>query len=143
MAEKTGIEELRLTTRDISDYDVLMKKRLGILKAHGLKLPDITRVIGTMDPLDGAVEFLEWLRSRVQVIILSDTFVEFAGPLMRKLAWPVRSRRRPRSSRMALSARTRPSLRVRRALIPCRIHFSSSARRLSNRAFSLSSAASC
>ena len=88
VAEKTGIEELRLTTRDISDYDVLMKRRLGILDAHGLKLSDITRVIGTMEPLDGASDFLDWLRSRTQVIILSDTFVEFAGPLMRKLGWP-------------------------------------------------------
>lgn len=88
VAEKTGIAELRLTTRDISDYDVLMKRRLGILDAHGLKLSDITRVIGTMEPLDGALDFLDWLRSRTQVVILSDTFVEFAGPLMRKLGWP-------------------------------------------------------
>ncbi len=88
VAEKTGIDELRLTTRDISDYDVLMKKRLGILDAHGLKLPDITQVIGTMEPLEGAVEFLDWLRETTQVIILSDTFVEFAGPLMKKLKWP-------------------------------------------------------
>lgn len=88
VAERTGIEALRLTTRDISDYDVLMKKRLSILDAHGLKLADITRVIGTMDPLDGALDFLNWARARTQVIILSDTFVEFAGPLMQKLGWP-------------------------------------------------------
>ena len=88
VAEKTGIEELRLTTRDISDYDVLMKKRLAILNAHKLKLSDITAVIATMEPLEGAVEFLDWLRSRVPVIIVSDTFEQFAGPLMKKLGWP-------------------------------------------------------
>jgi len=88
VAEKTGIEELRLTTRDISDYDVLMKKRLGILNANGLKLKDITDVIKTMDPLDGAFEFLEWMRSRTQVIVVSDTYVEFARPLLKKLGWP-------------------------------------------------------
>ncbi|MBW2176481.1 MAG: bifunctional phosphoserine phosphatase/homoserine phosphotransferase ThrH [Deltaproteobacteria bacterium] len=88
VAEKTGIEELRLTTRDISDYDVLMKKRLGILKANGLKLKNITDVIQTMDPLEGAFEFLEWMRSRTQVIVVSDTYVEFAKPLLKKLGWP-------------------------------------------------------
>ncbi len=88
VAERTGIEELRLTTRDISDYDVLMKKRLGILKTNNLKLHDITAVIDTMEPLEGALEFINWLRSVTQIIILSDTFVQFAGPLMRKLGWP-------------------------------------------------------
>ena len=88
VAEKTGIEELRLTTRDISDYDVLMKKRLSILEANDLKLSDITRVIDTMEPLPGAVDFVDWLRSRTQIIILSDTFTQFAGPLMKKLGWP-------------------------------------------------------
>lgn len=88
VAEKTGIDELRLTTRDISDYDVLMKKRLAILARHGLKLGDITQVIDTMEPLEGAVQFLDWLREVTQVIILSDTFVEFAGPLMKKLKQP-------------------------------------------------------
>jgi phosphoserine/homoserine phosphotransferase len=88
VAEKTGIADLRLTTRDIADYDVLMRKRLSILDAHGLKLKDITDVIAGMDPLKGAVEFIEWLRARTQVIILSDTFVQFAGPLMKKLGWP-------------------------------------------------------
>ena len=88
VAERTGIEELRLTTRDISDYDVLMKKRLGILKTNNLKLHDITDVIDTMEPLEGALEFINWLRSVTQIIILSDTFVQFAGPLMRKLGWP-------------------------------------------------------
>ena len=88
VAERTGIEELRLTTRDISDYDVLMKKRIGILKTNNLKLNDITEVIDTMEPLKGALEFINWLRSVTQIIILSDTFVQFAGPLMRKLGWP-------------------------------------------------------
>jgi len=88
VSEKTGIPELRLTTRDISDYDVLMKKRLGILERENLKISDIQNVIATLDPLEGAVQFLEWLRSTVQVIIVSDTFVQFAGPLMKKLGWP-------------------------------------------------------
>ena len=88
VAEKTGIEALRLTTRDISDYDVLMKKRIQILKTNHLKLKDIKAVIDTMAPLKGALEFINWLRSVTQVIILSDTFVQFAGPLMRKLGWP-------------------------------------------------------
>jgi phosphoserine / homoserine phosphotransferase len=88
VALKTGIEELKLTTRDISDYDVLMRKRLGILEHHGLKLKDITDVIATMAPMDGALEFLTWLRERTQVIIVSDTYVEFARPLMAKLGWP-------------------------------------------------------
>ena len=88
VAEITGIDDLKLTTRDISDYDVLMKKRLSILKEHGLKLPDIQAVIAKMEPLDGALEFLNWIRSRLQVIIVSDTYVEFAGPLLEKLGWP-------------------------------------------------------
>jgi phosphoserine / homoserine phosphotransferase len=88
VADRTGIDELRLTTRDISDYDVLMKRRLSILDANGLKLKDITDVIATMEPLPGAREFLDWLRARTQVIVVSDTFVEFARPLMEKLGWP-------------------------------------------------------
>lgn len=88
VAEKTGIEELRLTTRDISDYNVLMKRRLAILDEKGLKLKDITDVIATMEPLDGALEFLDWLRSQLQLIVVSDTYVEFAKPLMEKLKWP-------------------------------------------------------
>ena len=88
VAKKTGIEELKLTTRDISDYDVLMKKRLGILSENGLKLKDITDVIETMDPLDGALDFLNWTRERTQIIVVSDTYVEFARPLLRKLGWP-------------------------------------------------------
>lgn len=88
VAQKTGIEALRLTTRDISDYDVLMKGRLEILKEHKLKLADIQAVIATIEPLEGALQFLSTLRSRTQVLILSDTFTEFATPLMKKLAWP-------------------------------------------------------
>ncbi len=88
VALKTGIEELKLTTRDISDYDVLMTKRLGILKENNLTLKDIQAVIATLDPLDGAKEMLDWIRSRTQIIILSDTFEEFAGPLMAKLGYP-------------------------------------------------------
>ncbi len=87
-AEKTGIESLRATTRDIPDYDVLMKQRLRILDEHGLKLSDIQEVIGTLKPLDGAVEFVNWLRERFQVVILSDTFYEFSQPLMRQLGFP-------------------------------------------------------
>jgi phosphoserine/homoserine phosphotransferase len=88
VAEKTGIEDLRLTTRDIPDYDVLMKNRLAILQKNGLRLKDITDVIATMDPLDGALEFLDWLRSCTQIIMVSDTYEEFAKPLMEKLGWP-------------------------------------------------------
>lgn len=88
VAKHTGIEELKLTTRDISDYDVLMKKRLAILKEHKLTLHDIQAVIKKVDPLEGAAEFLDWLRSEHQLIIVSDTFVEFAGPLMEKLGRP-------------------------------------------------------
>jgi phosphoserine/homoserine phosphotransferase len=88
VSKKTGIQELRLTTRDISDYDILMKKRLGILAANGLKLKDITDVIETMDPLDGALEFLDWLHPQTQLVVVSDTYVEFAKPLLKKLGWP-------------------------------------------------------
>jgi len=88
VAQKTGIEALRLTTRDISDYDILMKGRLEILRKHRLTLADIQDVIATIRPLDGAKEFLDLLRSKTQVLILSDTFTEFAKPLMEQLAWP-------------------------------------------------------
>src|SRR5438309_9129050 len=88
VAEKTGIPELRRTTRDEPDYDKLMKWRLNILDQHGLKLSDIQRVIGTLRPLDGALDFLHALRLFIQVIILSDTFEEFAQPLLRHLEWP-------------------------------------------------------
>lgn len=87
-AERTGIDELRATTRDIPDYDVLMKQRLAILDQHKLGLPDIQAVIDDMGPMDGAREFVDWLRERFQVVILSDTFYEFAQPLMRQLGWP-------------------------------------------------------
>ena len=88
VAEKTGIKELRLTTRDVPDYDVLMKGRLKILDEHGLTLSDIQNVIGTLRPLEGALEFLRELRATTQVIILSDTFEEFARPLLRQMEWP-------------------------------------------------------
>lgn len=87
-AELTGIEELKATTRDIPDYDVLMKQRLRILKENNLGLPDIQKVIAELKPLDGAVEFVDWLRERFQVIILSDTFYEFSAPLMKQLGYP-------------------------------------------------------
>ena len=88
VAEKTGIPELRRTTRDEPDYDKLMRGRLALLDKHGLKLSEIQKVIGTLRPLDGAKEFLDELRSFVQVIILSDTFEQFASPLLRQLGWP-------------------------------------------------------
>jgi phosphoserine/homoserine phosphotransferase len=88
VAEKTGIKELRRTTRDEPDYDVLMRGRLKILDQHGLKLSDIQEVIGGLSPLEGAKEFLDALRARVQVIVLSDTFEQFASPLIRQLGWP-------------------------------------------------------
>jgi len=88
VAERTGIPELRRTTRDEPDYDKLMRGRLALLHKHGLKLSDIQQVIGTLEPLAGAKEFLDELRSVVQVIILSDTFEQFATPLLRKLGWP-------------------------------------------------------
>ena len=87
-AEASGIPELKRTTRDEPDYDKLMRWRLGVLKEHGLGLPEIQKVISTIDPLDGAKEFLDELRKECQVIILSDTFVEFAMPLMEKLGYP-------------------------------------------------------
>jgi len=88
VAEKTNIPELRRTTRDEPDYDKLMRGRLAILDRHSLKLSDIQNVIGSLKPLDGAKEFLDELRTLVQVIILSDTFEQFASPLLRQLNWP-------------------------------------------------------
>ena len=88
VAEKTGIPELRLTTRDITDYDVLMKRRLKILAEHGLKLKDIQHVIGTIRPLDGALDFIRWLKAKTQLIVVSDTFAQFADPLMKQLERP-------------------------------------------------------
>lgn len=87
-AKRTGIKELEATTRDIPDYDVLMKQRLRILDEHKLGLNDIQAVIAEMGPLPGAPEFVEWVREHFQLIILSDTFYEFAHPLMRQLGWP-------------------------------------------------------
>lgn len=88
VAEKTGIERLQLTTRDIPDYDQLMTGRIAILREHRLTLADIQAVIATIDPLPGALEFLDWARDQMQVIVLSDTFYEFAAPLMLKLGRP-------------------------------------------------------
>ena len=87
-AEETGIPELKKTTRDEPDYDKLMKWRLGILKEHGLGLKEILETIAKIDPMPGAKEFLDELRSMTQVIIISDTFTQFAAPLMKKLGWP-------------------------------------------------------
>lgn len=87
-AEETGIPELKKTTRDEPDYDKLMKWRLGILKEHGLGLKEIQETIVKIDPMPGAKEFLDELRSMTQVIIISDTFTQFAAPLMKKLGWP-------------------------------------------------------
>lgn len=87
-AEETRIPELKKTTRDEPDYDKLMKWRLGILKEHGLGLKEIQETIAKIDPMPGAKEFLDELRSMTQVIIISDTFTQFAAPLMKKLGWP-------------------------------------------------------
>ena len=87
-AEETGIPELKKTTRDEPDYDKLMKWRLGILKEHGLGLKEIQEAIAKINPMPGAKEFLDELRSMTQVIIISDTFTQFAAPLMKKLGWP-------------------------------------------------------
>ena len=87
-AEESGIPELKKTTRDEPDYDKLMKWRLGILKEHGLGLKEIQETIAKIDPMPGAKEFLDELRSMTQVIIISDTFTQFAAPLMKKLGWP-------------------------------------------------------
>ena len=89
VAERTGIDELRLTTRDVADYDQLMRHRLTVLDRHGLRLADVTDVIATLTPLPGAPETLTWVRERFAgVLILSDTFTQFAKPLMAQLGWP-------------------------------------------------------
>jgi phosphoserine/homoserine phosphotransferase len=88
VSKHTGIEELKLTTRDISDYDVLMRRRLEILKLNGLTLKDVRQVISQLKPLPGAVDFIEWARSLTQMIIVSDTFIEFADPLLEQLGRP-------------------------------------------------------
>ncbi|MGN0893077.1 MAG: bifunctional phosphoserine phosphatase/homoserine phosphotransferase ThrH [Oligosphaeraceae bacterium] len=87
-AEKTGIPELRLTTRDVADYDELMRHRLAILKQHDLRLKDIQEVIAQMTPLPGAMEYMRWLTPKLPNVILSDTFYQFASPLMRQLDYP-------------------------------------------------------
>jgi phosphoserine/homoserine phosphotransferase len=87
-AERTGIDELRATTRDIPDYDVLMKQRLRLLEEHELGIDDIQAVIAGMSPLPGAMGFVSWLREQFQLVILSDTFYEFSQPLMQQLGWP-------------------------------------------------------
>jgi len=88
LAERTGIDALRRTTRDEPDYDALMRYRLDLLREHRIKVDTIHETVGSMDPLEGALPFLEWLRSQTRVIILSDTFSQFAGPLMSKLGHP-------------------------------------------------------
>jgi phosphoserine/homoserine phosphotransferase len=87
-AEKTGIEELKRTTRDEPNYDILMNYRLDLLRQHGLGLNEIQEVIATLKPLDGALDFVNWLRERFQVVILSDTFYDFASPFMKQLGYP-------------------------------------------------------
>ena len=88
VAKKTKIAELRLTTRDLPDYNALMKRRLKILRVHNIKLKDVQKIIEEMEPLNGAVAFLDWLKKRCQVIVLSDTFIEFGNILMKKLGYP-------------------------------------------------------
>ncbi|HHU38231.1 MAG TPA: bifunctional phosphoserine phosphatase/homoserine phosphotransferase ThrH [Propionibacterium sp.] len=88
VAERTGIDALRLTTRDIADYDELMTHRLKVLDEHGIKLSQIQEVIAGLGPMPGAAEFLDWLRERFQVVILSDTFYQFGMPLMAQLGYP-------------------------------------------------------
>ena len=87
-AEKTGIEAFKKTTRDEPNYDVLMNYRLDLLRENNLGIKEIQAVIATLQPLDGAIEFVDWLRERFQVVILSDTFYEFANPLMKPLGYP-------------------------------------------------------
>jgi len=88
VSKHTGIDELKLTTRDISDYNVLMKRRLELLRQHGLTLNDIQKAISLLKPLPGAQEFVDWLRTRSQLIVVSDTFIEFADPLLKQLGRP-------------------------------------------------------
>ena len=88
LAEKTGIESLRATTRDVPDYDQLMQQRLQLLDERGMGFEELRQVAASLDPLEGSREFLDWLRGQFQVVILSDTFYELAGSLMQKLGWP-------------------------------------------------------
>ena len=89
VARWTGIDELKLTTRDISDYNALMKRRLEILKQHGITIQDIQKVIALLELMPGALDFVNWLHGRVQMVVVSDTFREFADPLLEKIGWPV------------------------------------------------------
>jgi len=89
VARWTGIDELKLTTRDISDYNALMKRRLEILKLHGITINDIQKVISLLELMPGALDFVNWLHGRVQMVVVSDTFREFADPLLEKMGWPV------------------------------------------------------
>lgn len=89
VARWTGIDELKLTTRDISDYNALMKRRLEILKQHGITIKDIQKVIALLELMPGALDFVNWLHGRVQMVVVSDTFREFADPLLEKIGWPV------------------------------------------------------
>jgi phosphoserine/homoserine phosphotransferase len=89
VARWTGIDELKLTTRDISDYNALMKRRLDILKQHGITINDIQKVISLLELMPGAMDFINWLHGRVQMVVVSDTFREFADPLLEKMGWPV------------------------------------------------------
>jgi phosphoserine / homoserine phosphotransferase len=88
VSQHTGIDELKLTTRDISDYNILMRRRLELLKKYGLTLRDVQNVISLLKPLPGALEFVDWLRSKTQLVVVSDTFTEFADPLIRQLGRP-------------------------------------------------------
>ena len=89
VARWTGIDELKLTTRDISDYNALMKRRLEILKQHGIMISDIQKVIALLELMPGAMDFISWLHGRAQLIVVSDTFREFADPLLEKMGWPL------------------------------------------------------
>jgi phosphoserine/homoserine phosphotransferase len=89
VARWTGINELKLTTRDISDYNALMKRRLEILKQHGITIKDIQKVIALLELMPGALDFVNWLHGKVQMVVVSDTFREFADPLLEKIGWPV------------------------------------------------------
>ena len=89
VARWTGIDELKLTTRDINDYNALMKRRLEILHQHGITINDIQKVISLLELMPGAMDFINWLHKRVQLIVVSDTFREFADPLLEKMGWPV------------------------------------------------------
>lgn len=119
VALKTGIDELKITTREMPDYDALMKRRLAILDQHKLTIHDIQAVIDKMGPLEGAMDFVTWLRERCQVLILSDTFYQFAHPLMRQLGFPTlfatswRSIKPAASSITICGCRTRKNIRWR------------------------------